>query len=153
MQTKKLLVRILIIIMFLIIIVLSVIIIKYNASYKKIYEDLKEPRFGYYLDRESQITNLDLINHNSIYMAFFEGKHTSEEIIKLLTFLQDVNEYNKDNEYLYVTVYYNSNEYQVNKNEQYETLCDLILEAKNYSVELKYNENSGFINYIIINKI
>ena len=41
----------------------------------------------------------------------------------------------------------------MNKNEQYETLCDLILEAKNYSVELKYNENSGFINYIIINKI
>ena len=84
---------------------------------------------------------------------FFEGKHTSEEIIKLLTFLQDVNEYNNDNEYLYVTVYYNNNEYQVNKNEQYETLCDLILEAKNYSVELRYNENSGFINYIIINKI
>ena len=41
----------------------------------------------------------------------------------------------------------------MNKNEQYETLYDLILEAKNYSVELKYNENSGFINYIIINKI
>lgn len=153
MKAKRILIKILIIIMLLIIIVLSILLAQYSSAYKTIYEDLKEPKFGYYLNRELEITSIDLMNHNSIYEILFLGEHNYYETIDLLTYLNYVNKCNFDNEYLLVKTIFNNKEYLLGNDEEFEYLSNQIKTKYNYFININYNESSGFVNSIIINKI
>ena len=147
MTKKQLLIRITFILIIIIIIVLSVLMIKF----KNLYVDLKrEPVFGYYLDRDLQMTSIDAINHNMVYLTFFEGEHNGKYVNKLLDFLYYANRYNSDNKYLYIKVYYKDEEYKVDYDESIGKLRKLINEKSKYKIEVGYPENSGFITSITI---
>ena len=147
MTKKQLLIRITFILMIVIIIVLSVLMIKF----RNLYVDLKrEPVFGYYLDRDLQMTSIDAINHNMVYLAFFEGEHNGKYVNKLLNFLYYANTYNYDNKYLYVKVYYKNEEYKVNYDKSIEKLRKLIKGESKYKIEVGYEGDSLFITSITI---
>ncbi len=147
MTKKQLLIRITFILIIIIIIVLSVLMIKF----KNLYVDLKrEPVFGYYLDRDLQMTSIDAINHNMVYLAFFEGEHNGKYVNKLLDFLYYANRYNSDNKYLYIKVYYKDEEYKVDYDESIEKLRKLIKKESKYKIEVGYGDDTGFITSITI---
>ena len=46
--------------------VLNIILAVGMICFIHLYYDVKEPKFGYYLDRKAQITNIDLIKHTHL---------------------------------------------------------------------------------------
>ena len=60
---KRIIIRVLIFLMLLTITILSILL----AQYINLYRETNKPKFGYYLDKDYKITNMDLKNHNRIY--------------------------------------------------------------------------------------
>lgn len=143
---KKIIIRALIFIMTIIIIVLSVLLV----HYKNLYKEASEPVFGYYINKELQITNLDLINHNSIYEYFFIGEYNYEETIRRIKILQA----ERGSSIVDVNIILNDAEYSSNKLDNYETIENIIQKNKgNYFINVDYDEESGFINLVKITSI
>ena len=130
MTKKQLLLIVTFIILAIIIFVLTILMIKFRNLYVNLR---KEPAFGYYLDRDLQMTSIDAVNHNMVYLTFFEGEH--------------------DGQYLYVKVYYKNEEYNVDYDESIEKLLKLINGSKRYNIMVGYGEDSGFITSITIDDI
>lgn len=61
MTKKQLLLIVTFIILAIIIFVLTILMIKFRNLYVNLR---KEPAFGYYLDRDLQMTSIDAVNHN-----------------------------------------------------------------------------------------
>lgn len=150
MTKKQLLLIVTFIILAIIIFVLTILMIKFRNLYVNLR---KEPAFGYYLDRDLQMTSIDEVNHNMVYLTFFEGEHDGQYVKKLLNFLYYYNRYNSDNKYLYVKVYYKNEEYNVDYDESIEKLLKLINGSKRYKIMVGYGEDSGFITSITIDDI
>lgn len=119
-----------------------------------LYIDLKEPKFGYYLNSNLQITSIDLKNHNIVYEYFCIGKYKKEEVIKIIEFIREYDRNNGSNKYLYVKILFNHEEYDVTLEEEYNKLREGVSTGKeNYFLNVNYNDESGFINSITINEI
>ena len=132
--------------MTIIIIVLSVLLV----HYKNLYKEASEPVFGYYINKELQITNLDLINHNSIYEYFFIGEYNYEETIRRIKILQA----ESGSSIVEVNIILNDVEYSSNKLDNYKTIENIIQKNKgNYFINVDYDEESGFINLVKITSI
>lgn len=138
----------------IIITIIIIVLIFLLGKYIKLYDQASKPKYGYYLNEKLQITSVDLINHNSIYEFFSIGEYKREELLNLIKFINYVDINNKDNKYLYVKILFNNIVYDVGIEEEYANLCKIISnEQKNYFLNVKYNEESGFINLITIEEI
>lgn len=147
---KKLILGIIIGLMLLIIVVLSILLVKYINLYNKTIE----PKFGYYLDKDLQITSVDLRNHNSIYEFFCNDNCEKREVIKIIEFIRNYDRNNESNPYLYVKILLNDEEYDVRLEKDYNELTDIISNGEeNYLLNINYNDESGFINSITIKNI
>ena len=143
---KKTIIGALIFIMIIIIIVLSVLLV----HYKNLYEEASKPVFGYYINKDLQITNLDLINHNSLYEYFFIGEYNYEETIRRIKILQA----ERGSSIVDVNIILNDAEYSSNKLDNYETIENIIQKNKgNYFINVSYDEESGFIDLVNITSI
>ena len=143
---KKTIIGALIFIMIIIIIVLSVLLV----HYKNLYEEASKPVFGYYINKDLQITNLDLINHNSLYEYFFIGEYNYEEAVRRIKILQATH----GTSIVDVNIILNDVEYSSNKLDNFKTITNIIEEAKgNYFINVNYDEESGFIDLVSITSI
>ena len=143
---KKTIIGALIFIMIIIIIVLSVLLV----HYKNLYEEASKPVFGYYINKDLQITNLDLINHNSLYEYFFIGEYNYEEAVRRIKILQATH----GSSIVDVNIILNDVEYSSNKLDNFKTITNIIEEAKgNYFINVNYDEESGFIDLVSITSI
>ncbi len=131
-------------------IILAILLVKYINLYNK----AEKPKFGYYLDREFQITNTDLYNHNIIYESFYIGEYNYDDTIQLINFIREKNYINWDNKYLYVKVLFNDYEYDIRLDNDYNKLNDELKKSKGeYFFNIIYNEDTGFVNTVSIKKI
>lgn len=147
---KRIITRVLIFLMLLTIIILSILL----AQYINLYRETNKPKFGYYLDKDYKITNMDLKNHNRIYEFFSVGKNKKDDVIKLIKFVSSNNMDNKENKYLYLKILFNDKEYDVSMQDDYNELIEGISQGKeDYLLNINYNNESGFINSIIIKEI
>ena len=143
---KKTIIGALIFIMTIIIIVLSVLLV----HYKNLYEEASKPVFGYYINKDLQITNLDLINHNSLYEYFFIGEYNYEETVRRIKILQATH----GTSIVDVNIILNDVEYSSNKLDNFKTIINIIEETKgNYFINVSYDEESGFIDLVNITSI
>ena len=143
---KKIIIGALIFIMIIIIIVLSVLLV----HYKNLYEEASKPVFGYYINKDLQITNLDLINHNSLYEYFFIGEYNYEETVRRIKILQATH----GTSIVDVNIILNDVEYSSNKLDNFKTIINIIEETKgNYFINVSYDEESGFIDLVNITSI
>lgn len=143
---KKTIIGALIFIMIIIIIVLSVLLV----HYKNLYEEASKPVFGYYINKDLQITNLDLINHNSLYEYFFIGEYNYEEAVRRIKILQATH----GSSIVDVNIILNDVEYSSNKLDNFKTIINIIEETKgNYFINVSYDEESGFIDLVNITSI
>ena len=143
---KKTIIWALIFIMIIIIIVLSVLLV----HYKNLYEEASKPVFGYYINKDLQITNLDLINHNSLYEYFFIGEYNYEETVRRIKILQATH----GTSIVDVNIILNDVEYSSNKLDNFKTIINIIEETKgNYFINVSYDEESGFIDLVNITSI
>ncbi len=143
---KKTIIGALIFIMIIIIIVLSVLLV----HYKNLYEEASKPVFGYYINKDLQITNLDLINHNSLYEYFFIGEYNYEETVRRIKILQATH----GTSIVDVNIILNDVEYSSNKLDNFKTIINIIEETKgNYFINVSYDEESGFIDLVNITSI
>ena len=61
---------------------------------------------------------------------------------------------NKENKYLYLKIWFNDKEYDVSMQDDYNELIEGISQGKeDYLLNINYNNESGFINSIIIKEI
>ena len=61
---------------------------------------------------------------------------------------------NKENKYLYLKILFNDKEYDVSMQDDYNELIEGISQGKeDYLLNINYNNESGFINSIIIKEI
>ncbi len=134
--------------------VLNIILAVGMICFIHLYYDVKEPKFGYYLDRKAQITNIDLIKHNRVLEYFAIGEYDEDRIIALIEYISANNRINYDNEYLQLTLYLEEEEYVVDSSEMVKLLSN---QVKNnlgkYFSNVEYNDETGFINTIIIKHI
>ena len=143
---KKTIIGALIFIMIIIIIVLSVLLV----HYKNLYEEASKPVFGYYINKDLQITNLDLINHNSLYEYFFIGEYNYEETVRRIKILQATH----GTSIVDVNIILNDVEYSSNKLDNFKTIINIIEDTKgNYFINVSYDEESGFIDLVNITSI
>ena len=143
---KKIIIGALIFIMTIIIIVLSVLLV----HYKNLYEEASKPVVGYYINKDLQITNLDLINHNSLYEYFFIGEYNYEETVRRIKILQATH----GTSIVDVNIILNDVEYSSNKLDNFKTIINIIEETKgNYFINVSYDEESGFIDLVNITSI
>ena len=143
---KKTIIGALIFIMIIIIIVLSVLLV----HYKNLYEEASKPVFGYYINKDLQITNLDLINHNKLYEYFFIGEYNYEETVRRIKILQATH----GTSIVDVNIILNDVEYSSNKLDNFKTIINIIEETKgNYFINVSYDEESGFIDLVNITSI
>ncbi len=143
---KKIIIGTLMFLLIVIIAVLSLLIIKF----KNLYEEASEPVFGYYINKDLQITNLDLINHNSLYEYFFIGEYNYEETVRRIKILQATH----GTSIVDVNIILNDVEYSSNKLDNFKTITNIIEEAKgNYFINVNYDEESGFIDLVSITSI
>ena len=133
---KKTIIGALIFIMIIIIIVLSVLLV----HYKNLYEEASKPVFGYYINKDLQITNLDLINHNSLYEYFFIGEYNYEETVRRIKILQATH----GTSIVDVNIILNDVEYSSNKLDNFKTIINIIEETKgNYFINVSYDETGS----------
>lgn len=131
-------------------IILAILLVKYINLYNK----AEKTKFGYYLDREFQITSTDLYNHNIIYESFYIGEYNYDDTIQLINFIREKNYINWDNKYLYVKVLFNDYEYDIRLDNDYNKLNDELKKSKGeYFFNIIYNEDTGFVNTVSIKKI
>ena len=143
---KKIIIGTLMFLLIVIIAVLSLLIIKF----KNLYEEASEAVFGYYINKDLQITNLDLINHNSLYEYFFIGEYNYEETVRRIKILQATH----GTSIVDVNIILNDVEYSSNKLDNFKTITNIIEEAKgNYFINVNYDEESGFIDLVSITSI
>ena len=149
MKDKNLVTKITLILALIIIIILSILL----ARYISLYKEASNLKFGYYIDSDMQITNRDLQNHNRIYEQFCVGKYDYNYILNLLGYINKSNKDNYNNEYYKVNVKYNDKEYNMIQDSDYNDLSELITNEKGqYNADINYNEETGFINLIIVTK-
>lgn len=130
-------------------IVLAILLMKYINLYNK----EEKPKFGYYLDKDSQITSIDLYNHNIIYESFYIGEYNYDDAVQLINFIRENNYINWDNKYLYVKVLFNEYEYDIGVDDDYNKLHNELNENKGkYFFNIIYNEDTGFVNTVSIKK-
>lgn len=137
-----------------IMVALSLLILLLTAGmiwFMYLYYDVKEPEIGYYLNREAQITNINLIKHNSVLEHFAIGEYDEDRIITLIDYINANNRNNHDNEYLQVTLLFEEEEYAVDSSEMAELLKNKLKNNPGkYFSEVTYNNETGFINTVII---
>ncbi len=149
MEVKKWINRVVIILLIIVIIVLAILL----GRYATLYKDSNEPKFSYYVIKDAQITYADIQNHNAVYENFAIGNYDYDYTLKLIDFIKESNNINLDNEYLYVKVLFENTEYDVGKEDDYNKICEEIKnEKENYIINVNYNEETGLINLITIEK-
>ena len=149
MEVKKWINRVVIILLIIVIIVLAILL----GRYATLYKDSNEPKFSYYVIKDAQITYADIQNHNAVYENFAIGNYDYDYTLKLIDFIKESNNINLDNEYLYVKVLFENTEYDVGKEDDCNKICEEIKnEKENYIINVNYNEETGLINLITIEK-
>lgn len=147
MKNKSLVIKVIITIALIIIVILSVLLFKYVSLYK----EESNPKFGYYINKNMQITNIDLQNHNRFYEQFCVGKYDYNYVLNLLEYINESNKCNYNNKYYQVDVLFNSQKYDMIQDNDYNDLSDLITNEKGeYNVDINYNKENGFINLVTI---
>lgn len=147
MKDKNLVTKIILILAVVIIVILVILLVKYISLYK----ETSNPKFGYYIDSNMQITNIDLQNHNRIYEQFCVGKYDYNYVIKLIDYIYNSNQDNYDNKYYQVNVLFNDKKYNMSQGSDYNALSELITNEKGqYNANINYNEETGFINWVTI---
>lgn len=147
MKNKKLVTKIILISALIIIAILSILLVRYISLYK----EASNPKFGYYLDKNMQITNYDLQNHNRIYEKFAVGEYDYNYIVKLMEYINNSNKENYENKYYQVNILFNGKEYNMSQDSDYNALSELISNEKGqYNADINYNELTGFINLVTI---
>ena len=147
MKNKNLVIKITLILALIIIIILSILL----ARYISLYKEASNHKFGYYIDSNMQITNIDLQNHNRIYEQFCVGEYDYNYIVKLIKYINNSNQDNYDNKYYQVNVLFNDKEYNMSQDSDYNALSELITNEKGqYNADVNYNEETGFINLVTI---
>lgn len=149
MKNKNLVTKIISILALIIIAILSILLIRYISLYK----EASNPKFGYYLDKNMQITNIDLQNHNRIYEQFCVGEYDYNYTLNLLEYINKSNKYNYDNKYYQVNVLFDGKKYNMSQDSDYNALCDSITNKNDqYNVNVSYNKETGFINLVTIRR-
>lgn len=149
MKNKNLVTKIILISALIIIAILSILLVRYISLYK----EASNPKFGYYLDKNMQITNYDLQNHNRIYEKFAVGEYDYNYIVNLMEYINNSNKENYENKYYQVNVLFDGKEYNMSQDSDYNALSELITNEKGqYSTGINYNEQTGFINLVTITK-
>ena len=143
---KKIIIGTLMFLLIVIIAVLSLLIIKF----KNLYEEASEPVFGYYINKDLQITNLDLINHNSLYEYFFIGEYNYEETVRRIKILQATH----GTSIVDVNIILNDVEYSSNKLDNFKTIINIIEGTKgNNFIRVNYDEERRIIDLVNITSI
>lgn len=148
MKNKSLVIKVIIAIALIIIVILSVLLFKYVSLYK---EESNYAFGGYYINKNMQITNRDLQNHNRFYEQFCVGKYDYNYILNILEYINKSNKCNYNNKYYQVDVLFNSQKYDMIQDNDYNDLSGLITNEKGeYNVDINYNKENGFINLVTI---
>lgn len=146
---KKLTNKAILVISLIIIAILLILLFRYISLYNK----ARSPKFGYYINKDMQITNIDLQNHNLIYEKFGTGEYDYNYVLKLIEYIYSYNINNNENEYLHVNIMFNDKEYNLMEEEEFKRIYSQI---ENYSGEyflsVNYNKATGAINSITITK-
>ena len=148
---KNKIIIIIIFILLIISIIFNIFLIILNINYKKQYDD---PPYGYYINKDLKITSIDVREHNAVFMSFFEGKHTSNETSKLLTYLKWKNDVNFENKYKQVIVIYENVEYDIRNDGVLNNLQEKIENYNgNYNIKIESSEKTGLVTAIILNEV
>lgn len=113
-----------------------------------------EPKYGYYINKDLDITNIDVLEHNAPFERYFIGKQNSEVVIKMIEYVQYTNDINYDNENKTICLFFKEEAYKKIDSGQLRKLKDSIKnDRENYYINVNYNQQTGFINEVIVTKI
>lgn len=113
-----------------------------------------KPRYGYYLNKNLGITNIDVLEYNAPFEYCFYGKNNTESTLKMIIYIYEINLINYNNSNKLITVQFEERNYTIITLEELTLLQNTIMAHQgNYFIKPIYNQQIGFINKITINKI
>lgn len=130
-------------------IILIILLIYINNSKKTTY-----PKYGYFVNKELDITNRDILEHNAPFEYYYIGEHNNKETIGLIPYIAYINSINYDNEEKIVNISFNGKIYKIISDEDIKELQKEIEENKGeYFINLQYSSKTGYIYEIVLTKL
>ena len=133
----------------LVMILISAILLIGLFYFRHLYLDAKEPLYGHYIDKDLRVTIVDQENQDNPYAYFFNGEYDNKEIANMINYVSKDNKINSYNEKALVTIMFEGKEYRVEKEEDYNELCNSINNKQGtYLVSCEYNADTGYVDLV-----